>query len=118
MRATKTTQQSLKDVEVQVDEFGKESKAKAKGVAARGCAESEKLNAQSRQVQDEKDKLLQTLTELEHSTDEISQRAVAQQELVKNSHEEAETNVMSKQRHIRSYWWYVMNPAAGLDTSR
>ena len=113
-----TTQQSLKDVEVQVDEFGKESKAKAKEVAARSRAESEKLNDQRGQVQDEKDKLLQTLTELEHSTDEISQRAVAQQELVKNSHEEADTNVMSKQLLTQSYWWYVMNPAAGLDTSR
>ena len=54
-----------------MDEFGKESKAKAKEVAARGCTESEKLNDQRGQVQDEKDKLLQILAELEHSTDEI-----------------------------------------------
>ena len=65
-------------------------------------------NDQMEQVQDEKAKLRQVLAELEHSTDEISQRAVAQQELVKNSHEEADTNVVSKQLPIQSCWWYVI----------
>ena len=113
-----TTLQSLKDVErekahfkVQVDTFGKESEAKAKEVAKitnemRVAEQGVKdPNDQMEQVQDEKAKLSQALAELEHSTDEISQRAVAQQELVKKSHEEADT---SKQLPIATW----------LDTSR
>ena len=59
-------------------------------------------------MRDEKVKLSHYLAELEHRTDEISRRDVAQQELVKKSHEEADT---SKVVH-------VMIPAAWLDTSR
>ena len=51
-----------------------------------------KLNDQMEQVQDEKAKLSQVLAELEDSTDEISQRDVAQQE----------------QLLFQSYWWFLL----------
>merc|ERR1712136_447411 len=49
------------------------------------------LKDQMQKVQDEKAKYLQAMAELEHSTDELGQRALAQQELEKASHEEADS---------------------------
>ena len=81
-----------------MDALGKESEEKAKEVAKitneMRVAEQgvKKLNDQMEQVQDEKAKLSQVFAELEDSTDEISQRDVAQQE----------------QLPIQSYWWCML----------
>jgi len=104
-------------LEIQVVALGKESEGKAKDIAKitnelRAAEQGiEKLKGQKQtyeltledkgsglaalkdqmqKVQDEKAKYLQAMAELEHSTDELSQRALAQQELEKASHEEAD----------------------------
>ena len=55
-------------------------------------------------MQDEKVKLTQASAELEHNTDEFSQRDITQQELEQESHEEADTSFTSKQLPIQRYW--------------
>ena len=61
-------------------------------------------NDQMEQVQDEKANLTQALAELEHNTDEFSQRDIAQQELEQESYEEADTSFTSEQRPVKRYW--------------
>ena len=89
--------QGVRELKGQQLSYGRVLDSKASNLAA--------LRDQTEQARDEEAKLSQDLAELEHRTDEISQRDVAQQELVKKSHEEADT---SKQLPIQSYWCFML----------
>ena len=87
----------MRELKGQQQSYGRVLDSKASNLAA--------LKDQTEQVRDEEAKLSQDLAELEHRTGEIRQRDVAHQELVKKSHEEADT---TKQLPIQNYLWYML----------